>query len=343
MYDGRLLRTIYHDCLTFLGDVDVDVGVWAMRRLPSSSLFLRVHSPIRSNTNPGLLSRGCIATLSHSVTMANPAVRLSLPFELVESILDELDGDAPSLAACARVCASWRSLFQGRLFHTVKLATNTACVQLQQALAISSHLVPLIRVLHLAKSPRLVDILLAVDSASAVPPVRLWNVHTLIIDTMPYDEQVLAALPGLRALRLTGCFKHIPDPWLMQSCRLETVTIVGGLDRMTGEAQGSVLESLLRRHIVDDVVSATLEWSFFTSRVAPVEFLSRTPALRELCLVISPFRTLEYGEKPSVTSSREIGGLNSRYSSLRRSGRPLFVDEAPHHLDTCAPHNPPRV
>jgi hypothetical protein len=233
--------------------------------------------------------------------MVNPAPSLSLPLELVERIADELDGDAPSLAACARMCTSWRSLFQGRLFHTVKLATNTACMQLRWALVASSHLVALVRVLHLAQSPVLVRILVAAGS------VVFWNVHTLIIDTSPYHEGLLGVLPGLRTLRLTRCTGYIESaPWMLnelvveRSCRLETVTIEGlHKSAHTGEVHELILSDLLRRHTVEDVVSAVLEWSSFISREALVKFICGTPSLRELSLVVYPFKT-DNGEKLRV-------------------------------------------
>jgi hypothetical protein len=233
--------------------------------------------------------------------MANPSTNLGLPLELIDRIVDELDGDSLFLSACARVCVSWRYPFQRRLFHTVRLDTKTACLNLRQTLVASSHLVPLVRVLHLVESRVLVRILVALGS------VVLWNVHTLIIDTSPYHEGLLAVLPGLRKLRLISCTNYIESaPWMLnelvveQPCRLETIAIED-LDRSTGKVQELVLNNLSQGHIVEDVVSVVLEWSFYISRAVPAKFLNSTPGLRELCLVIYPFR-METGESNQVRS-----------------------------------------
>jgi hypothetical protein len=240
----------------------------------------------------------------------------SQPPELIEQILDELNGDLPSLRACALLHPSWVPASQDRLFHTVSVDRVEKWNSLVQLLQTRPHIRALIRRLEWA-IPRAGKRSVAIAEPS---PTLFPRVEHLVFKHGPLRDALLYGLPSLVTVELCEWDKNRKfsvDPALAK--RISS--------KLSSEYGGSLAVANLMVVGVTRIQALSLaEW---------IQVCVRRKTLRTLAISIprlvdgpshrEMFGTLGSLEELVLSVQSDLGGSGSSiHGGLESSSRGIF-------------------
>jgi hypothetical protein len=239
----------------------------------------------------------------------------SQPPELIEQILDELNGDLPSLRACALLHSSWVPASQERLFHTVSVDRVDKWNSLVQLLQIRPHIRALIRRLEWA-IPRAGKRSVAIAEPS---PALFPRVEHLVCKHGPLRDALLYGLPSLVTVELSECDKFGVDPALAK--RINIASELSSDNGGSLAVANLIVFGVTRIHTLSlaEWIEVCVRWKTLRTLAISLPRLVDGPSHRSM------YGTLRSLEELVLSVQSDLGGSGSSILGiLESSSRELF-------------------